>query len=199
MLFRSIGILISLFLIIVARPITVFVSLLPFKVETREKWFYSWVGLRGAVPIVFATYPLLAGAEKANMIFNIVFFISITSVIIQGTSLPLVAKWMGLTIPHELKKRTQTDMVLTEGIKSLLTELVIPENGLVVGKQIVQLGLPKTTLISFILRDTNYIIPDGSTILEKNDKLFILSENKDALDSVFECLKIDKSGSDDMN
>lgn len=195
----GIGILISLFLIIVARPITVFVSLLPFKVETREKWFYSWVGLRGAVPIVFATYPLLAGAEKANMIFNIVFFISITSVIIQGTSLPLVAKWMGLTIPHELKKRTQTDMVLTEGIKSLLTELVIPENGLVVGKQIVQLGLPKTTLISFILRDTNYIIPDGSTILEKNDKLFILSENKDALDSVFECLKIDKSGSDEMN
>ncbi|HSM48331.1 MAG TPA: TrkA C-terminal domain-containing protein, partial [Draconibacterium sp.] len=70
--------------------------------------------------------------------------------------------------------------------------------GVVAGKQIVQLGLPKTTLISFILRGNNYIIPDGSTILQKNDKLFILSENKDALNSVFECLKINKSGSNEM-
>ena len=129
------------------------------------------------------------------MIFNIVFFVSITSVIIQGTSLPLVAKFMKLTLPEELKKRTLTDLALTDGIKSLLTELVISDNSLVAGKQIVQLGLPKTTLISFILRDDSYIIPNGSTILEVNDTLFILSENKDALNSVFECLDINKPGS----
>ena len=194
----GIGLIISVFIILIARPISVFVSLIPFKIKNRNKWFLSWVGLRGAVPIVFATYPLLAGAEKAHMIFNIVFFVSITSVIVQGTSLSLVAKWLKLTLPEELKKRTRTDMILTDGIKSLLTELVIPENGSVVGKQIIQLGLPKTTLISFILRGKNYIIPDGSTVIEKNDKLFILSENKDALNSVFECLNIDKSGSDEM-
>jgi cell volume regulation protein A len=194
----GIGLIISVFIILIARPISVFISLIPFKIKNRNKWFLSWVGLRGAVPIVFATYPLLAGAEKAHMIFNIVFFVSITSVTVQGTSLSLVAKWLKLTLPEELKKRTRTDMVLTDGIKSLLTELVIPENGSVVGKQIIQLGLPKTTLISFILRGKNYIIPDGSTILEKYDKLFILSENKDALNSVFECLNIEKSGSEEM-
>jgi cell volume regulation protein A len=78
----------------------------------------------------------------------------------------------------------------------LLTELVIPDNSLIAGKQIVQLGLPKTTLISFIMRGDSYIIPDGSTIIKKNDKLFILSENKDALNSVFECLKMDNSGTE---
>jgi cell volume regulation protein A len=194
----GIGLIISVFIILIARPISVFVSLIPFKIRNRNKWFLSWVGLRGAVPIVFATYPLLAGAEKAHMIFNIVFFVSITSVIVQGTSLSLVAKWLKLTLPEELKKRTRTDMVLTDGIKSLLTELVIPENSSVAGKQVLQLGLPKTTLISFILRGDSYVIPDGSTILEKNDKLFILSENKEALNSVFECLNIEKSGSDVM-
>ncbi len=192
--FIGIGLIISVFIILISRPISVFISLAPFKIQNRTKLFLSWVGLRGAVPIVFATYPLLAGAEKAHMIFNIVFFVSITSVIIQGTSLPLVAKFMKLTLPEELKKRTLTDLALTDGIKSLLTELVISDNSLVAGKQIVQLGLPKTTLISFILRDDSYIIPNGSTILEVNDTLFILSENKDALNSVFECLNIDKRG-----
>lgn len=191
--FMGIGLLISIFLILVARPLTVFVSLLPFKTGIREKWFLSWVGLRGAVPIVLATYPLIAGAEKAHMIFNIVFFISLTSVIIQGTSLPLVAKWLNLTIPGELKKRTQTDLVLAEGIKSLLTQIVIPENGTVAGKQIIQLGLPKTTLISFILRGNEYIIPDGSTVIQQKDVLFILSENKEAVDSVFTCLNINNT------
>ena len=195
----GIGLIISVFIILIARPISVFISLAPFKIENRTKLFLSWVGLRGAVPIVFATYPLLAGAEKAHMIFNIVFFVSLTSVIVQGSSLPLVAKWLRLTIPEELKKRTSTDMVLTDGIKSLLTELVIPENGAVIGKRIVELGLPKTTLISIIVRDNKYITPNGSTTLEKNDKLFILSENKAALASVFNCLEMDNSGEVEMN
>lgn len=186
--FIGIGLLISVFLILIARPITIFISLLPFKTGIREKWFLSWVGLRGAVPIVLATYPLLAGAEKAHMIFNIVFFIALTSVIIQGTSLPLVAKWLHLTIPSELKKATQTDLIFRDGIKSLLTQIMIPEDGTAVGKQIIELGLPKTTLISFILRNKNYIVPNGSTVLKENDTLFILSENKAALDSVFTCL-----------
>src|SRR5690606_9816767 len=86
----GIGLLISAFLIIIARPLIVFISLLPFKIDLPSRWFYSWVGLRGAVPIVFATYPLLAGVEQAHMIFNIVFFISLTSIILQGTTLPVV-------------------------------------------------------------------------------------------------------------
>ena len=186
----GIGLIISVFLIAIARPLSVFLSLLPFKLEKKSKLFLSWVGLRGAVPIVFATYPLLAGAEKANIIFDVVFFVSLTSVMIQGTTLPKVAKWLHLTIPEKFKKRTKTDLELYDSIKSLLTEIVIPDGSPVAGKEVVHLGLPKTTLIAFILRDNSYITPNGSTIIKANDKLFILSENKNALADVFECLKI---------
>ena len=90
----GIGLLTALFLILIARPVGVFISLIFFKMKMRRRLYISWVGLRGAVPIVFATYPLLAGVEKANMIFNIVFFISVTSVLVQGTTLSLFAKWL---------------------------------------------------------------------------------------------------------
>jgi cell volume regulation protein A len=189
----GIGLLISVFLIVVARPLSVFISLAPFKVDIRSRWFLSWVGLRGAVPIVFATYPLLAGAKQANMIFDIVFFVSITSVLIQGTTLSKVAGWLKLTLPESMKKRTKTDMELSDSIKSLLTEIQIPGNSPVVGKKIVQLGLPQTTLISFILRNNKYITPSGSTTIEANDTLFVLSENKNSLSEVFECLDMNKN------
>jgi potassium/hydrogen antiporter len=188
----SIGLIISLFLMFVARPLSVFISLLPFKEPFRHKILFSWVGLRGAVPIVFATYPLLAGAEQANMIFDVVFFVSITSVLIQGTTLTKVAGWLKLTLPEEMKKVTKKDMEFTEGMKSLLTEIVIPENSPVAGKQIVHLGLPPTTLITFILRGKDYITPGGATVIEENDKLFVLSENKDSLSEVFKCLELNK-------
>ncbi|MBN2484970.1 MAG: potassium/proton antiporter [Bacteroidales bacterium] len=188
----GLGLIISAFLIVVARPASVFLSLLFFKVKNRSRWLISWVGLRGAVPIVFATYPLLAGAEKAHMIFNIVFFISLTSVIIQGTTLPLVAKWLHLTLPVKAKQRTQTDMELSDSIKSLLTEIIVPPNCKIIGKPLVELSLPKTALISIIQRNDKYITPNGSTMLEPNDKLFVISENKEAIQKVFDCLEINE-------
>jgi cell volume regulation protein A len=186
----GIGLIISLFLIIVARPLSVFISLIPFKIQQRSRLFLSWVGLRGAVPIVFATYPLIAGAEKANMIFNIVFFISITSVLIQGTTIPLVAKWLHVILPEKLKQRTQADFVLNEGIMSKLTEVEIPFNCAIIGKQIVQLGLPITTTISFIQRNSQYLIPTGSTVLLGSDKLYVLSENEESLTKLLNCLEL---------
>ncbi len=93
----GVGFLISIILILVARPISVYISLFIFKVSNRKKLFVSWVGLRGAVPIVLATYPLTAGVANADVIFNIVFFISITSILLQGTTLPVIAKWLRLT------------------------------------------------------------------------------------------------------
>jgi cell volume regulation protein A len=182
----GIGLVISIFLILIARPIGVFSSLIMFRGQTREKLFISWVGLRGAVPIVFATYPLLAGVGKANMIFNIVFFISLTSVLIQGSTLSNVAKWMGLTMPESDKPRTQTDIELQNSIKKILTEIIISPECESAGKQIVNLGLPKTILISIIQRDNRFIIPTGVTTLETGDKLFVLTENKEDQDSVNE-------------
>lgn len=184
------GLLISVFLILIARPVSVFMSLAFFKVPIRNRLLISWVGLRGAVPIVFATYPLLAGAEKAQMIFNLVFFISLTSVLIQGTSLPFVARILHLTLPEKVKYRTSADIELAPSTKSNLTRIVIPGDCDAIGKQIVQLGLPKTSEIAIIQRKDKYNTPGGSTQIEADDILFVLSENADSLKSVYKCLNI---------
>lgn len=184
----GIGLIISAFLILIARPVSVFLSLYFFKVQNRSRWFISWVGLRGAVPIVFATYPLIAGAEKANMIFNIVFFISLTSVLIQGTTLPIVAKWLHLTLPEKIRHRPLSDIERAETTKSVFTEINVPEGCPAIGKQLVELGLPKAVEISFIQRNDKYFTPNGSTLVEANDKLYVLAENNEVLTKVFECL-----------
>lgn len=186
----GIGLLISVFLILIARPLSVFLSLMFFKVKNRNRWFISWVGLRGGVPIVFATIPLLAGAEKADMIFNIVFFISLTSVLIQGTTLAKVAGWLHLLLPEKLKQRTFTDLILSESTKKEFVEIEIPENNPSVGQQIVQLEFPKTALIVMIQRKEKFITPKGSTVLEPSDILFVLSESEESLKEVYQCLNI---------
>ncbi len=112
--FLGIGLLVSLFLILMARPVGVLISLMFFKMRFRRGIYISWVGLRRALPIVFATYPLLAGIDKAGIIFNIVFFISVTSVLIQGTTLGVVAKWLNVALPEEDKPIDPTDAFLAE-------------------------------------------------------------------------------------
>ncbi|HET8753085.1 MAG TPA: potassium/proton antiporter, partial [Salinimicrobium sp.] len=136
----GLGILISAFLIIIARPVGVMLSLSPFKMNMRRRWYVSWVGLRGAVPIVFATYPLLAGIDKAPMIFNIVFFVSLSSVLIQGTTLSVVAKWLHVALPVRIKPKSPVDAFLADGTKSLIKEITIPEDNFSIGKKIVQLN-----------------------------------------------------------
>lgn len=186
----GIGMVIALFLIIIARPLSVFLTLSMFKMQNRSKMFVSWVGLRGAVPIVFATYPMLAGADKASMIFNIVFFISLSSVLLQGTTLPFVAKLLHLTIPEKAKQRTKTDLELSDSIKSLLTEITIPPGCSVTGKTLVELAIPPTSLISLIQRNGKYIVPNGATSLQTGDKLHVISENRNDLRKVFDCLSL---------
>ena len=192
----GIGLIVSTFLIIIARPLSVFISLSFFKMKNRTRWFISWVGLRGAVPIVFATFPLLAGIDKAQMIFNIVFFISVTSVLIQGTTLSAFAKWLHVSIPNKVKLKSPVDIVLEESVKSELVEITLPENCNALGKKIVQLNFPKTALISMIERSGKYITPNGSTELEAGDKLLVISENKLVLEKVFESLEVDEENAE---
>lgn len=176
------GILISLFLIFVARPVSVFISLAFAKdMNVRKKLFVSWVGLRGAAPIVFATYPLLAGVHYADTIFNLVFFISVTSVLLQGTTLPYMAKWLHVSVPEKVKRKFPLDIELKNDLKSELVELDIPDDSNLIGKAIVQLNLPKTTFIVLIHRDNKYLTPGGETILQKNDHLLIMSDSKEAV------------------
>ncbi len=173
------GILISFFLIFIARPIGVFLSL-PFgKINFKEKTFISWVGLRGAVPIILATFPLLAGVPKADILFNIVFFIVITSVLIQGTTIPLAAKLLGVDAPETKTKTEHVEFEFHYDENSQKTELVIPQNSEAIGKQLVELGLPESAIIVLIKREDTSIVPRGGTIIEPQDKLLILAENND--------------------
>jgi cell volume regulation protein A len=184
----GIGLLISLFLVVVSRPLSVFASLIFFKMKLRKRFYISWVGLRGAVPIVFATYPLLAGIEKADMIFNIVFFISVTSVLIQGTTLPIVAKWLNVTIPEKIKPVSEIEKFISDNPKSSLQEFEIVPNFYSVNKRIVDLNFPKSAFIILIKRNGEYIRPGGSTVIEARDTLMVLADKQEDFTNVTSCL-----------
>jgi cell volume regulation protein A len=184
----GIGLLIAIFLILVARPISVFLSLMFFKMEFKRRLYISWVGLRGAVPIVFATYPLLAGIDKANMIFNIVFFISVTSVIIQGTTLSLFAKWLNMALPEKAKPITEIDKLISDLPKSSLKEFVVSSGSFAANKRIIDLNFPGSAFIVMIKRKGEYIRPGGSTKLEAKDVLMVLADSKEDFELVEKCL-----------
>lgn len=186
----GLGLAIGLFLIFVSRPIGVFASLLPFKMKMRRRWYVSWVGLRGAVPIVFATYPLIAGIDKANTIFNIVFFISLTSVLLQGTTLSKVADWLKVALPEKLKPRSPLDYFLDEPPKTSMLEVNIPENSKVIGKKILDVGFPKSAIIAMLRRKGKYLTPNGQTEIEASDQLLVLAENKKSIEDVFQSLHL---------
>lgn len=180
----GLGLLISLFLIIVARPVSVLISLAFFKMNMKRRLYISWVGLRGAVPIVFATYPLLAGVEKANMIFNIVFFISVTSVLIQGTTLSVVAKWLKVALPEESKPISEVEKIILDLPKSLLKEIKISPHFHAVDKRIVDMHFPLSAFIVMIQRNGEYIRPGGSTVLKADDTLMILADSENDFEMV---------------
>ncbi len=186
----GVGLLISLFLIFIARPLSVFISLTPFKLRRRKRFFISWVGLRGAVPIVFATYPLLAGIAKADMIFNIVFFISLTSVLIQGTTLSAIAKWLHVALPEKAKAMTPTDAFLAERPKTIMREIVVTENCFAAGRKIVDLHFPATAIIALIKRQDKYITPSGATRIEAGDILIVLSDTPEGISKIYDALKL---------
>lgn len=164
------GLLIAAFLIFVARPVGVFTALSFLKTDTRSKLFLSWVGLRGSVPIVFATYPLIAGIEKAELIFNLVFFISVTSVLLQGTTLSFVANILGVVEPpNEFSDNEKTT-------KQEMKWLEIPEHSLVIGKAVVELSVPASITILAVEREGLFILPDGNTVITRGDRLQLLSE-----------------------
>jgi len=194
----GLGMAASAFLIIVARPVGVFLSLLPFKMKMRRRWYISWVGLRGAVPIVFATYPLIAGIEKAPMIFHIVFFISVTSVLLQGTTLSIVAKWLHVALPMKVKPKSPVDTFLSESTKSMIREIKIPLGNLSVGKRIVDLSFPRKSIIAMISRNDEFLTPNGSTEIEADDTLIILLEDRKELNDVYESLYLNPDDVEDQ-
>jgi NhaP-type Na+/H+ and K+/H+ antiporters with a unique C-terminal domain len=170
--------LIGVFMIIIGRPLSVFLCLLPFKnINLRSKVFVSWVGLRGAVPIIFATYPVVAGIEGSNIIFNIVFFITILSLVIQGTTIPFVAKLLNLSTPME-KTGNDFGVELPEEIDSNLNDMTITQEMLDEADTLKDMDLPKGTLVMIVKREGEFLIPNGSLKLHVGDQLLLISEGE---------------------
>lgn len=192
------GLIVSAFMILVARPLSVFITLLPFKLDLRSTSFISWVGLRGAVPIVFATYPLLAGVEKSDMIFNIVFFVSLSSVLIQGTTIPFMARLLNVAAPENERVETAREIEFAEAVKNNLAEVQIKSGCFAIGKRIVDTGFPSTAKIAIINRNGRYIVPEGATVIAEGDILMILAENEQSLEQVRNCIFGTHPNSDDV-
>jgi cell volume regulation protein A len=170
------GLLIAVALMLIARPVSVFVGLLFSRFTLAEKAFVSWVGLRGAVPIILATYPLLAGIPQADAIFHIVFFVVLTSVLLQGTSIPLVARWLGVEAMVPPHRPFPIEYYPGDGFQGELKEMAIPPHSEVVGRTIVELHLPAEFLIILIARGEEFVLPSGGTALEAGDTLLVLSD-----------------------
>jgi potassium/hydrogen antiporter len=120
----------------------------------------------------------LAGIDKANMIFNIVFFISVTSVLVQGTTLSIFAKWLNVALPETAKKITEVDRLILDLPKSSLREFGIVPDSFAVGKRIIDLSFPTSAFIIMIKRNGSYIRPGGSTQIEANDILMVLADSQ---------------------
>ena len=173
-----VALLIGVFMIVVGRPLSVFLCLLPFgkRITLKSRLFVSWVGLRGAVPIIFATYPVVANVPGAHVIFNIVFFITIVSLIIQGTTVSWVARLLGLSTPLE-KTGNDFGVELPEEIDSNLHDMTITQEMLEQADTLKDMNLPKGTLVMIVKRGDEYLIPNGTLKLHAGDKLLLISEN----------------------
>ena len=171
----GIGLLVALVLILIARPASVFTALLFSRFTPRSKLMVSWTGLRGAVPIIMATFPLGAGLEHAELIFSIVFFVVVTSVLIQGPFIPFIARWLHVDSPILPKTRFPIEFEPSIDTKSALKEIVIEEGDRVIGKQVVELEFPDDALIVIINREGSFLVPRGTTELKAQDKLLVLA------------------------
>ena len=173
------GLAVGLFMIFVARPVATFTCMIPFRNFTgKARTYISWVGLRGAVPIIFALYPITNGIEGADYIFNVVFMVTIVSLIVQGTTVSSMANWLNLSYeePESTFKLTVPD-----DIRSEFSEIGVTASMLHRGDTLKDIQLPGHTLVVMVCRDNKYFVPKGFTQLKPGDKLLVVSDDNEAL------------------
>ena len=177
------------FMILVARPVTVFACLLPFRrFTTKARLYVSWVGLRGAVPILFAIYPMMAGVEHAELLFNVVFLSTIISLVVQGTTVSGMANMLGLAYEE---RESAFSVDIHEDMKSVLTEVEVNESMLDTGHTLKDITLPENTLVMMVCREGEYFVPQGKTELHLGDKLLVISDRGEELESTYKDMGID--------
>ncbi len=173
----AVAVAIGLFMMLVSRPLAVFLCLIPFRVPVKAKVFLSWMGLRGAVPIIFATYPVIAGIEDANFLFNVVFVITLLSLSIQGTTITACARWLGLATA-EPKQGNEFGVELPEDLGSRLSEMTLTEEDLAQGNRLADLHFPAGTLVMMVKRGHSIIVPNGKLELRKGDVLLTIEQEE---------------------
>lgn len=190
----GIGLCIGMFMIIFARPVSVFISLLPFrKLSFKARTYISWVGLRGAVPIIFAMYPWIAGLDNSKLIFNIVFFITILSLIIQGTTVGKMADWLGVAEKNTEKNKQRSfeaQLPDSDELKSKMNEIVIQENSLKFGNRLMDMPFSEGTLAVMLKRGDEYIIPNGKTEIQVGDVVVFITTDQEALEETLRLLGV---------
>ncbi len=180
------GLAVGFFMTLISRPISVFACLAPFRnITTKGKLYVSWVGLRGAVPIIFATYPLIAEIDNAGLMFNVVFFVTIVSLVTQGTTVSWMAKMLGLATEE---KTESFGIDLPEKVKSAMSEIDVQPVLLANSDKLRDLILPDNTLVVMVKRGDNYFVPKGSTKLDVGDKLLVISDNDEELQKEYNSL-----------
>ena len=165
-------------LMFVARPVAVWITLAFTSFSWRDKALISWIGLRGALPIVLATFPLAAGVPLSPEIFNIVFFVVFLSVALQGTTISQVARWLRVadTTPEE---GDRPELITGGDQRRSITEVTIPADSWVDGRRVVELDFPSGMWLSLIGRGDEYLVPQGPTVLKAGDRLTLLASSNE--------------------
>lgn len=184
------SLIISLTMIFVTRPLSVFLSLIPFRnYDLRDKLFVSWCGLRGAVPIIFAILCRAEGVPQGDVIFNMVFVCTLISLVVQGSSLSLVGRWLQVAdVPQRERIISDFDIEFQEEIKSATCEVEVTDAVLSHGSRLMDYRLSENTLVIMVKRDDRYFVPTGKTQLLVGDKLMLLSDDEEALKSSLSCI-----------
>ena len=167
------GMLIAIVLILIARPVAVWSSAWPFRFRRRELTFLSWVGLKGAVPITLATFPLMAGVPQSQLIFNAVFFVVLVSAITQGWSLPLVARWLTIGRPADPTPALSVEINALRQVDGEILDYTVKPRTHVAGQRLRDLALPDGVVVSLIVRGRDVVMPRGATLLLPGDHVFV--------------------------
>ncbi|MFU0789542.1 potassium/proton antiporter [Cerasibacillus sp. JNUCC 74] len=172
------GILLTLILMFIARPVAVFITMLFMKYSLKEKLFISWAGLKGAVPIVLATYPIVADVENSDLIFNAVFFVVLISALVQGSTLSWLASKLDLTGEKREPGQPSLELIHLGNTEAEIMEVRISSQSPATNQTLNDIEFPDDTLVIGIIRDKQIITPTGDTALLEDDTVYVLSNKK---------------------